>query len=103
MQIVKGFTVILLVSLLGFAKDYQSIKIFGVCVSFILLVDLIVYGWKNRDTSTSQSILEYFSNMTLILSILYGYTMYKLFIFLILSFGGITLLKLFNIHFCEKR
>ena len=101
-QIVKGFTVILLVSLLGFAKDYQSIKIFGVCVSFILLVTLIVYGWKNRDTSTSQSILEYFLNITLILSILYGYTMYKIFIFLILSFGGITLLKLLTYTFVKN-
>lgn len=101
-QIVKGFTVILLVSLLGFAKDYQSIKIFGVCVSFILLVTLIVYGWKNRDTSTSQSILEYFLNITLILSILYGYTMYKIFIFLILSFSGIILLKLLTYTFVKN-
>lgn len=93
-QIIRGFIVILLISLLGFAKDYQSIKIFGVCVSFIFLVTLTVYGWKNKDNSTSQSIIEYFLNITLILSILYGYTMYKLFIFLILSFSGIILLKL---------
>ena len=101
-QIVKGLTVILLVSLLGFAKDYLLIKIFGVCVSFILLVTLIVYGWKNKDNSTSQSTLEYFLNITLISSILYGYTMYKLFIFLILSFGCIALLKLLAYIFVKN-
>lgn len=101
-QVIRGFIVILLVSLLGFAKDYSLIKIFGVCVSFILLVTLIVYGWKNKNNSTSQSILEYFLNITLILSILYGYTMYKLFIFLILSFGGITLLNLLTCIFVKN-
>ena len=101
-QIVKGLTVILLVSLLGFAKDYLLIKIFGVCVSFILLVTLMVYGWKNGDNSTSQSTIEYFLNITLVLSILYGYTMYKLFIFLILSFGGIALLKLLTYIFVKN-
>lgn len=102
LQTIKGFVVILLVSLLGFAKDYQLIKIFGVCVSFILLVTLTVYGWKNKDNSTSQSILEYYLNITLFLSILYGYTMYKLFIFLILSFGGIALLKLLAYIFVKN-
>ena len=101
-QIIRRFIVILLISLLGFAKDYKSIKIFGVCVSSILLVTLIVYGWKNKDNSTSQSILEYLLNITLILSILYGYTMYKLFIFLILSFGGIALLKLLTYLFVKN-
>ena len=102
LQVIKGFIVILLISLLGFAKDYPLIKIFGVCVSFILLVTLIVYGMKNKDNSTSQSIIEYFLNITLILSILYGYTMYKIFIFLILSFGGITLLKLLTYIFVKN-
>lgn len=102
LQTIKGFVVILLVSLLGFAKDYLLIKIFGVCVSFILLVTLIVYGWKNKDNSTSQSTLEYFLNITLISSILYGYTMYKLFIFLILSFCGIILLKLLTYIFVKN-
>lgn len=102
LQVIKGFIVILLISLLGFAKDYLLIKIFGACVSFILLVTLIVYGVKNKDNSTSQSIIEYFLNITLILSILYGYTMYKLFIFLILSFGGIALLKLLTYIFVKN-
>ena len=102
LQTIKGFVVILLISLLGFAKDYLLIKIFGVCVSFILLVTLIVYGWKNRDNSTSQSTLEYFLNIALILSILYGYTMYKPFIFLIISFGGIALLKLLTYIFVKN-
>lgn len=102
LQTIKGFVIILLVSLLGFAKDYPLIKLFGVCVSFILLVTIIVYGVKNKDNSTSQSVLEYFSNITLILSILYGYTMYKLFIFLILSFSGITLLNLLTCIFVKN-
>lgn len=102
LQIIKGFIVILLVSLLGFAKDYQSIKILGVCVSFILLVLIVVVNHRNRDNNTSQSRIEYLLNITLILSILYGYTMYKLFIFLILSFGGIALLKLLTYIFVKN-
>lgn len=102
LQTIKGFVVIILVSLLGFVKDYPLIKLFGVCVSFILLVTLTVYSWKNKDNSISQSILEYYLNITLILSILYGYTRYKLFIFLILSFGGIALLKLLTNIFVKN-
>lgn len=97
-QIIKGFVVILLISLLGFAKDYLLIKLFGVCVSFILLV----YSVKNKDNNTPQNRIEYSLNITLILSILYGYTMYKLFIFLILSFSGITLLKLLTYIFVKN-
>ena len=102
LQTIKGFVVILLVSLLGFAKDYLLIKIFGVCVSFILLVLIVVVDHRNRDNNTSQSRIEYSLNITLILSILYGYTMYKLFIFLILSFGGIVLLKLLTYIFVKN-
>ena len=102
LQSIKGFIVILLISLLGFAKDYQSIKLFGVCVSFILLVLIVVVNHRNRDNNTPQSRIEYSLNITLILSILYGYTMYKLFIFLILSFGGITLLKLLTHIFVKN-
>lgn len=102
LQTIKGFVVILLVSLLGFAKDYLLIKIFGVCVSFILLAFIVVVDHRNRDNNTSQSRIEYSLNITLILSILYGYTMYKLFIFLILSFGGIALLKLLTYIFVKN-
>lgn len=102
LQTIKGFVVILLVSLLGFAKDYLLIKIFGVCVSFILLTLIVVVDHRNRDNNTSQSRIEYSLNITLILSILYGYTMYKLFIFLILSFGGIALLKLLTYIFVKN-
>lgn len=102
LQTIKGFVVILLVSLLGFAKDYLLIKIFGVCVSFILLALIVVVDHRNRDNNTSQSRIEYSLNITLILSILYGYTMYKLFIFLILSFGGIALLKLLTYIFVKN-
>ena len=102
LQTIKGFVVILLVSLLGFAKDYLLIKIFGVCVSFILLALIVVVDHRNRDNNTSQSRIEYSLNITLILSILYGYTMYKLFIFLILSFGSITLLKLLTYIFVKN-
>ena len=102
LQVIKGFIVVLLISLLGFAKDYQSIKIFGVCVSFILLALIVVVDHRNRDNNTSQSRIEYSLNITLILSILYGYTMYKLFIFLILSFGGIVLLKLLTYIFVKN-
>lgn len=101
-QVIRGFIVILLISLLGFAKDYQSIKIFGVCVSFILLALIVVVDHRNRDNNTPQSRIEYSLNITLILSILYGYTMYKLFIFLILSFGGIALLKLLTYIFVKN-
>lgn len=102
LQVIKGFIVILLISLLGFAKDYQSIKIFGVCVSFILLVLIVVVDRRNRDNNTPQNRIEYSLNITLILSILYGYTMYKIFIFLILSFSGITLLKLLTYIFVKN-
>ena len=101
LQTIKGFVVILLASLLRFAKDYLLIKIFGVCVSFILLALIVVVDHRNRDNNTSQSRIEYSFNITLILSILYGYTMYKLFIFLILSFGGIALLKLLTYTFVK--
>ena len=94
--------IILLISLLGFAKDYQSIKIFGVCVSFILLVLFVIVDHGGRDNNTPQSRIEYSLNITLILSILYGYTMYKIFIFLILSFGGITLLNLLTCIFVKN-
>lgn len=102
LQVIKEFIVILLVSLLGFAKDYSLIKIFGVCVSFILLVLFVIVDHGNRDNNTPQSRIEYLFNITLILSILYGYTMYKIFIFLILSFGGIALLKLLTYIFVKN-
>lgn len=102
LQVIKGFIVILLISLLGFAKDYQSIKIFGVCVSFILLVLIVVVDHRGRDNNTPQNRIEYSLNITLILSILYGYTMYKLFIFLIVSFSSITLLNLLTYIFVKN-
>lgn len=102
LQVIKGFIVILLISLLGFAKDYQSIKIFGVCVSFILLVLIVVVDHRGRDNNKPQNRIEYSLNITLILSILYGYTMYKLFIFLIVSFSSITLLNLLTYIFVKN-
>ena len=87
---------------MGFAKDYPVIKLFGVCVSFILLVLFVIIDHRGRDNNTPQNRIEYSLNISLILSILYGYTMYKLFIFLILSFGSITLLKLLTYIFVKN-
>jgi hypothetical protein len=102
LQVINGFIVILLISLMGFAKDYPVIKLFGVCVSFILLVLFVIIDHRGRDNNTPQNRIEYSLNISLILSILYGYTMYKLFIFLILSFGSITLLKLLTYIFVKN-
>ena len=79
-RIIKGFGLLMLVALLGLAKTYLIAKVIGVCIGISLLVVLIVFDWKNRNTPTSHSRIEFLLNMALINFILCWYILPEFFI-----------------------
>lgn len=91
MRIIKGFGLLVLVALLGLAKNNLIVKVVGVCIGISLLVALIVFDWKNRDDSTNLTRIEFLLNMVLINFILYWYILHEIFIMWALSWAGLAL------------
>lgn len=89
--IVKYFRLLLLITLLGLAKDYLIAKVVGVCIGILLLIILTVHDWQNRDNSTNYVRVEYFLSMALINFILYWYILHEIFIMWALSWTGLAL------------
>lgn len=90
-RIVKYLGLLLLIVLLGLAKDYLIAKVVGVFIGVLLLIILTVHDWQNRDDSTNYMRVEYFLSMALINSILYWYVVHEIFIMWALSFTGLGL------------
>lgn len=90
-RIVKYLGLLLLIALLGLAKDYLIAKVVGVGIGVLLLIILTVHDWQNRDNSTNYVRAEYFLSMALINSILYWYVAHEIFIVWALSFTGLGL------------
>lgn len=90
-RIVKYLGLLLLIALLGLAKDYLIAKVVGVFIGVLLLIILTVHDWQNRDDSTNYMRVEYFLSMALINSILYWYVVHEIFIMWALSFTGLGL------------
>lgn len=91
MRIIKGFGLLVLVSLLGLAKNNLIVKVVGVCIGISLLVALIVFDWKNRDNSTNLTRIEFLLNMALINFILCWYILPEFFIVSALSWTSLAL------------
>ena len=86
-----GFIVILLISLLGFAKTYLIVKVIGICVGISLLVALIVFDWKNRDNSDNLTRIEFLLSMALINFTLCWYILPEFFMMSALSWTSLAL------------
>ena len=91
MRIIKGFGLLVLVALLGLAKNNLIVKVVGVCIGVSLLVALIVFDWKNRDNSTNLTRIEFLLDMALINFILCWYILPEFFIVSALSWTSLAL------------
>ena len=88
---IKDFGLLVLVALLGLAKTYLIVKVIGVCIGISLSVALIVFDWKNRDSSTNLTRVEFLSSMALINLILCWYILPEFFMMSALSWTSLAL------------